>query len=69
MRHVAPYDIWDLDARYTGFRNWTLTLGVKNVMDRAPPFTNLQGPPVGYDPTYADPRGRLFYGAVRYAFE
>jgi iron complex outermembrane recepter protein len=69
MRRVAPYDVWDVDARYTGFRNWTLTLGVKNVMDRAPPFTNLQGPPVGYDPTYADPRGRVFYGAVRYAFE
>ena len=69
MRRVAGYDIWDLDARYTGFRNLTLTLGVKNVRDRAPPFTNLQRFPVGFDPTYADPRGRMFYGAVRYAFK
>jgi hypothetical protein len=24
---------------------------------------------VGFDPTYADPRGRTFYGAIRYAFK
>jgi hypothetical protein len=24
---------------------------------------------VGVDPTYADPRGRMYYGAIRYAFK
>ena len=42
-------------------RTSTLAFGVKNLLDRAPPFTNLQRGPVGYDPAYADPRGRMFY--------
>jgi iron complex outermembrane recepter protein len=68
-RRVAGYDIWDLDTRYTGFENLTLALGVRNLMDRAPPFTNLQRLPVGYDPSYADPRGRTFYARIIYAFK
>jgi iron complex outermembrane recepter protein len=68
-RRVAGYDIWDLDARYTGFKNFTLAFGVRNLMDRAPPFTNLQRFPVGYDPAYADPRGRMFYTRITYAFK
>jgi iron complex outermembrane recepter protein len=68
-RRVAGYDIWDLDARYTGFKNFTLAFGVRNLMDRAPPFTNLQRLPVGYDPAYADPRGRMFYTRITYAFK
>jgi len=43
---------------------------VRNLLDTAPPLTNQQGAfQVGYDPTYADPRGRTFYAAVRYAFK
>jgi len=69
-RRVAGYDVWDLDTRYTGFRNFTLGFGVRNLLDRAPPFTNLQQRgPVGYDPAYADPRGRMFYARLSYAFK
>ena len=69
-RRVAPYDVWDLQGRYTGFRNTTLVLGIKNLMDRAPPFTNQPfSMQVGYDPIYADPRGRMFYGRLTYAFK
>ena len=69
-RRVAGYDVWDLDTRYTGFRNFTLGFGVRNLLDRAPPFTNLQqSGPVGYDPAYADPRGRMFYARLSYAFK
>jgi iron complex outermembrane recepter protein len=68
-RRVAGYEIWDLDTRYTGFKNFTLAFGVRNLMDRAPPFTNLQRLPVGYDPAYADPRGRMFYTRITYAFK
>ena len=57
-------------ASYTGFKNLTLTLGVKNLMDTNPPFTNsnltFQG---GYDPSYYDARARFVYGSVRYAFK
>ena len=32
--------LWDLQGAYTGFRNWRLTLGVKNLFDRDPPKSN-----------------------------
>jgi len=68
-RRVAGYDVWDVDFRYEGFRNFTLGFGIRNLLDRAPPFTNLQRLPVGFDPLYADPRGRMFYGRLAYAFK
>ena len=68
-RRVASYSVWDLQGRYTGFRDATLTLGIRNALNTAPPLSN-QGNSfqVGIDPTYADPRGRMFYGAIRYKF-
>jgi iron complex outermembrane receptor protein len=69
-RHVPSYSIVDLQGRYTGFRNLSLTLGIRNLFDRAPPLTNQQRSfQVGTDPGYADPRGRMWYGAVRYSFK
>jgi iron complex outermembrane receptor protein len=62
--------VWDLQARYTGFRNWTLAVGVKNLFDRDPPFTNQPSTSqAGYDPSYADPRGRTYYARIKYAFQ
>jgi iron complex outermembrane receptor protein len=62
--------VWDLQARYTGLKNTTFTLGVRNALDRAPPLSN-QGESFqkGYDPSIADPRGRMFYAAVSYTFD
>ena len=69
MRRVGSYSVWDLQGRYTGFRNMTLTLGIRNALDTPPPVSNQATAfQVGIDPTYADPRGRMFYGAIRYAF-
>jgi iron complex outermembrane receptor protein len=69
-RRVGRYDIWDLQGRYAGFQNATIVLGVKNLMDRAPPFSNQQFTrQVGYDPAYADPRGRVFYAQLTFAFK
>ena len=49
---------------YTGFKNWKLTLGVKNLFDTDPPFTNQQNTfQLGYDPTYYDARARFVYGS------
>jgi len=64
---VSSYDVWDFQARYSGFKNTAIALGVKNLMDRAPPFTNAT--PAGWDPFYADPRGRMFYARLTLAFE
>ena len=69
-RRVSSYEVWDLQGRYTGFRNATIVLGIKNAFDRDPPFTNQQWwAQVGYDPSYADPRGRAFYARLTYAFK
>ena len=70
MRGFGAYSVWDVQARYTGFRNTTLSLGIRNMLDAVPPLSNQRGTfQVGIDPTYADPRGRMFYAALRYAFQ
>jgi iron complex outermembrane recepter protein len=66
-RRVGPYTVWDLQGRYTGITNLTLTLGIRNALDAPPPLTTATS--VGIDPSYADPRGRMFYGALRYVFK
>ena len=69
-RSVSSYEVWDLQARYSGFTNTRIVVGVRNLFDRAPPFTNQPFTyQVGYDPHYADPRGRTFYASVSYAFK
>lgn len=69
-RKVGAYETWDLSAGYTGFRNTTLRLGIRNIFNRDPPVSN-QGTTanIGYDVSYADVRGRTFYGSVRYTFK
>ncbi len=69
-RHVGTYETYDAQARYIGIRNVALTLGVKNITDRNPPYTNSAGQfAAGYDIAYADVRGRFVYGNVRYTFK
>jgi iron complex outermembrane receptor protein len=69
-RNVGSYSIWGLNGVYTGFKNFTLTLGVKNLFDTDPPFTRQsQSFQVGYDPAIADPTGRFWWGAIKYTFK
>jgi len=70
LRRVGSLSLWDLQGSYTGFRNVTLTLGVKNLMDQNPPLTNSNLTfQAGYDPSYYDARARFIYGSIRYAFK
>ena len=68
-RRVGNYEVYDLQGRWTGVKNLTVTLGIKNLFNRAPPFTNqtftFQN---GYDPSYADPRGSFWYASLAYKF-
>jgi len=69
-RRVGSLSLWDLQTNYSGFKNWTLTLGVKNLFDTNPPLTNSNLTFQScYDPSYYDPRGRFLYGRVTYAFK
>jgi iron complex outermembrane receptor protein len=69
-RRVGSYGLWNLQGTYSGFRNTMLTLGIKNLFDRDPPFSNqnTQGL-VMFDPRYADPRGRMFYAQIGVALK
>jgi iron complex outermembrane receptor protein len=68
-RRVGAYDIWDVEARYSAPFHATIALGIRNLLDRAPPFSNQPFTrQVGYDPTYADPAGRTYYVRLSYAF-
>ncbi|HJU22533.1 MAG TPA: TonB-dependent receptor, partial [Casimicrobiaceae bacterium] len=68
-RRIGDYDLWDVSYAYRGFPGWTLSAGIRNLFDRDPPFSNQnQNPQVGYDPSYADPRGRQYWVGVKYAF-
>ncbi|MFC5511596.1 TonB-dependent receptor [Massilia jejuensis] len=69
QRKVSAYQTVDLQLGYSGFRNTKLALGVKNLADRDPPYTNLTSNFLGgYDVSYADPRGRFFYVSATYAY-
>jgi len=70
LRRVSSMSLWDVQGQYTGFKNWTLTLGVKNLFDTNPPATNqnvtFQG---GYDPNNYDARARFVYVTIHYGFK
>jgi iron complex outermembrane receptor protein len=68
---VGSFTTYDLQGQYTGFKNLTISLGVKNLFDKNP---NLVIPTAnffqfGYDPSIYDPRARFYYGRVQYAFK
>jgi len=71
IRRVGAYELYDVQARYTGFKDLELRAGIRNLLDKDPPYSNAGGQTSfqgGYDPTYADPRGRFFYAGLTYKF-
>jgi iron complex outermembrane receptor protein len=72
LRRVGAYETYDAQVRYTGFKSWQLRGGVRNLLDRPPPYSNAGGQTGfqgGYDNTYGDPRGRFVYAGVTYEFK
>jgi iron complex outermembrane receptor protein len=70
-RRVSAYEIYGLQTAWSGVKGLTITLGIRNLFDTPPPYTNAGGQTsfqAGYDPTYADPRGRFYYGRIQYKF-
>jgi iron complex outermembrane receptor protein len=68
---VDKYIIYHVTASYTGIRNTTITVGVKNIFNEEPSFTahNLDfAAGAGWDPRVADPRGRSFLARMTYRF-
>ena len=68
-RSVGSYTTLDTQLAYTGIKSLKLALGVKNLADKDPPYTNYGGGFIGgYDLSYADVRGRFVYGSASYKF-
>ena len=69
LNRVTSYSLWDVSAGWSGMRGLNVMVGVKNIADKEPPFSN-QGNTfqAAYDPRFADPIGRAIYARVSYRF-
>jgi iron complex outermembrane receptor protein len=51
-------------------KNLTVKLGIRNVLDSRAALSNQSNSfQAGYDLTYGDPRGRMYYGTVQLSFK
>ena len=68
-RRVGTFRMWDGQLGYAWSRDVQWTLGVHNLFDAAPPFTNSDVQfQAGFDPAYADPDGRTWTLGLRVAW-
>lgn len=66
---VKDYSLWDLSGAYGVNANLKLRVGIQNLFDTSPPYSNQAYYFLsGYDPSYTDPRGRRFYASANYSF-
>ncbi len=67
--NVGAYSTWDIYGSWSPRKEFTLTAGVRNVFDKAPP-SSVQSATfqVGYDPRFADPYMRSYYLRGTYKF-
>ena len=60
--HVSSYTTFDGYGSWAPTKQLSFTLGIRNLFDREPPFSNqvfvFQA---GYDPRFTDPTGRTYY--------
>jgi iron complex outermembrane receptor protein len=66
---VASYTTFDAFAAYAMPKGFGITVGVRNLADRAPPLSYQTNTfQAGYDPRYTDPIGRTYYVRGTYNF-
>lgn len=69
---VDDYTLYNLAVTYSGFRNLTITAGVRNLLDKDPPFAvaydSNTGAGSSWEPRVADPRGRSYTLLLSYTF-
>ncbi len=71
VRDVGAYGTLDWQTRLQLLKSTALTLGIRNVLDKAPPFslrTSGGGNQMGFDARYANPLGRTFYLNASYKY-
>ncbi len=68
-RRVEAYSLWDLSASWKATKQLSVRVGVLNLLDSEPPFSNQSYYFLStYDPSYTDPRGRTAYASLKYTF-
>lgn len=66
---VKAYSLWDLSGSYQWNASLKIRVGVQNLLDTPPPYSNQAFFFIsGYDPSYTDPRGRSMYVRAQYRF-
>jgi iron complex outermembrane recepter protein len=67
---VPSTNLFDWQGKYKATKDLGLTIGVRNLFDRAPPLSikTNGGNQVGADPRYADSIGRSYYLQANYKF-
>ena len=67
---VKAYSTMDAYVGWSqGAKGFSATFGVRNLFDRDPPYSNQTDVfQANYDPRFADPTGRTFYGRLGYSF-
>jgi iron complex outermembrane receptor protein len=70
---VDSYTLYHASVSYTGFKNLTITGGIKNLLNTKPPFSAVYDTNTGagssWEPRVADPRMRSFTAMVTYTFQ
>jgi len=68
-RKVSSYSLWDVSGSWQATQQISLRVGVLNLANTAPPFSNQSYYFLStYDPTYTDPRGRSYYASLKFTF-
>lgn len=68
-RRVSAQSLWDAQMAYRVNATASVTLGARNLLDADPPASRQQNAfQVGYDPHFADPRGRVLYLRTNLSF-
>lgn len=66
---VSPHEIWNAGVTYKGVKNLEVRVGVNNLLDRKPPFSDeTNGAQGGYNVQLSDPIGRFYTVALKYKF-
>lgn len=63
---VDSYMIYDGQFTYSGFDNMSLIVGINNILDEEPPFSNASFS--GYDEATHNPIGRFYYVRLNHKF-
>jgi iron complex outermembrane receptor protein len=69
---IPAYTTFGLFGTYKGFKNASITMGLRNLFDKQPPSTHHDVDDVvgaGWDPRVADPFGRTFTLGLKYDFK